>query len=258
MAAYYGALRLGATFTVVNPMFRAHEVAWQIAHAEPTVVLADPEFADARGRRAAGGRPARSRAGRATRHGAGLRGRRERRGDAGLHLGHHRDTQGRADHPPQLPDLHGARLEPGARDRPGRHLALRHAVPHHRGARLDDHADAAGRHARAARDRRPRGDPADPRPGAGHRPRADADVLPRAGRSARVRPGGGRGGAPLHDLRRAGGARARSRPGRRRRRTRCGAPTGGSPSCRSWAPSAGSLASTTSPATATLRGSASR
>ena len=42
VAAYYGALKLGATFTVVNPMFRAHEVAWQLEHAEPTVVIADP------------------------------------------------------------------------------------------------------------------------------------------------------------------------------------------------------------------------
>ncbi len=45
VAAYYGALRLGAAFTVVNPAFRAHEAAWQLAHAEPTVVLADPAFA---------------------------------------------------------------------------------------------------------------------------------------------------------------------------------------------------------------------
>ena len=46
VAAYYGALKLGASFTVVNPMFRAHEVAWQLAHAEPTVVFADPAFAE--------------------------------------------------------------------------------------------------------------------------------------------------------------------------------------------------------------------
>ena len=46
VAAYYGALKLGASFTVVNPMFRAHEVAWQLAHAEPTVVFADPASAE--------------------------------------------------------------------------------------------------------------------------------------------------------------------------------------------------------------------
>ena len=46
VAAYYGALKLGASFTVVNPMFRAHEVAWQLEHAEPTVVFADPAFAE--------------------------------------------------------------------------------------------------------------------------------------------------------------------------------------------------------------------
>ena len=45
VAAYYGALKLGAAFTVVNPMFRAHEVAWQLDHAEPTVVIADPALA---------------------------------------------------------------------------------------------------------------------------------------------------------------------------------------------------------------------
>ena len=45
VAAYYGALKLGAAFTVVNPMFRPHEAAWQVEHAEPTVVLAGPEFA---------------------------------------------------------------------------------------------------------------------------------------------------------------------------------------------------------------------
>ena len=66
-------------------------------------------------RRAAARPRPRRRAGRAARHRAGRRGRRERRRDARLHLGHHRDAQGRADHPPQLPDLHGARVEPGPR-----------------------------------------------------------------------------------------------------------------------------------------------
>ncbi|MBA3906394.1 MAG: acyl--CoA ligase [Pseudonocardiales bacterium] len=45
VAAYYGALKLGASFTAVNPMFRAHEVAQQIDHAEPKIVLADPSLA---------------------------------------------------------------------------------------------------------------------------------------------------------------------------------------------------------------------
>jgi acyl-CoA synthetase (AMP-forming)/AMP-acid ligase II len=46
VTAYYGALKLGAAFTVVNPMFRAHEVAQQLDHAEPKIVLADPSLAD--------------------------------------------------------------------------------------------------------------------------------------------------------------------------------------------------------------------
>lgn len=47
VAAYYGALKLGAAFTVVNPMLREHEVAWQLDHARPAAVLVAPEFADA-------------------------------------------------------------------------------------------------------------------------------------------------------------------------------------------------------------------
>lgn len=47
VAAYYGALKLGAAFTVVNPMLREHEVAWQLDHARPAAVLVAPEFAAA-------------------------------------------------------------------------------------------------------------------------------------------------------------------------------------------------------------------
>lgn len=47
VAAYYGALKLGAAFTVVNPMLREHEVAWQLDHARPAAVLVAPEFAGA-------------------------------------------------------------------------------------------------------------------------------------------------------------------------------------------------------------------
>jgi acyl-CoA synthetase (AMP-forming)/AMP-acid ligase II len=47
VAAYYGALKLGAAFTVVNPMLREHEVAWQLDHAGPAAVLVAPEFAAA-------------------------------------------------------------------------------------------------------------------------------------------------------------------------------------------------------------------
>lgn len=44
VAAYYGALKLGAAFTVVNPLFRAHEVAWQLEHAQPAAVLVAPDL----------------------------------------------------------------------------------------------------------------------------------------------------------------------------------------------------------------------
>ncbi|MBW0111915.1 acyl--CoA ligase [Pseudonocardia sp. KRD-182] len=47
VGAYYGALKLGAAFTVVNPMLREHEVAWQLDHARPAAVLVAPEFAGA-------------------------------------------------------------------------------------------------------------------------------------------------------------------------------------------------------------------
>ena len=96
-------------------------------------------------------------------------------------------------------------------------------------------------------ERRPGGDPADPRPRGRHRPRPDAHVLPRAGRRSRVRPADGRRGAPLHDLRRPGGARGDRGLVGAPRRTCGGAPTGGSPSCRSWARSAGSARSTDIP-----------
>ena len=121
---------------------------------------------------------------------AGRRGRRERRRDARLHLGHHGDPQGRADHPPQLPDLHRARLERRACG-VGPDDTWLFVMPFHTIAGLGSMTTLTllGATLVLPRDRRPGRDPADPRPRAGHRPRPDAHVLPRAGRPARVRPG---------------------------------------------------------------------
>ncbi|MGB6182576.1 MAG: class I adenylate-forming enzyme family protein, partial [Rhodococcus sp. (in: high G+C Gram-positive bacteria)] len=44
--AYYGALKIGAAFTGINVLYRGPEVRHQLEHAEPTVVLAGPEFVD--------------------------------------------------------------------------------------------------------------------------------------------------------------------------------------------------------------------
>ncbi len=44
VAVYYGALKLGAAFTVVNPLLKAHEVAQQLQHAEPRVLLASTDL----------------------------------------------------------------------------------------------------------------------------------------------------------------------------------------------------------------------
>lgn len=44
--AYYGTLKIGAAFTGINVMYRSAEVRHQLEHAEPTVVIADVEFAD--------------------------------------------------------------------------------------------------------------------------------------------------------------------------------------------------------------------
>ena len=46
VAAYYGALKLGAAFTGVNVLYREPEVAHQLGHAAPVVVLTDPAFSD--------------------------------------------------------------------------------------------------------------------------------------------------------------------------------------------------------------------
>ncbi|MBI4941099.1 MAG: acyl--CoA ligase [Actinobacteria bacterium] len=40
VAVYYGALKVGATFTVVSPLLKSHEVRAQLEHAEPTVLVA--------------------------------------------------------------------------------------------------------------------------------------------------------------------------------------------------------------------------
>ncbi|NIL75818.1 class I adenylate-forming enzyme family protein [Rhodococcus sp. B10] len=46
VVAYYGTLKVGAAFTGINVMYREPEVRHQLEHAEPTVVVADPAFAD--------------------------------------------------------------------------------------------------------------------------------------------------------------------------------------------------------------------
>jgi acyl-CoA synthetase (AMP-forming)/AMP-acid ligase II len=46
IAAYYGALKVGAAFSAVNFLLGAREIGEQLAHAEPAVVLADAEFGD--------------------------------------------------------------------------------------------------------------------------------------------------------------------------------------------------------------------
>ena len=53
---------------------------------------------------------------------------------------HRGRAEGRDDPAPQLPHLHRAGLGLGPADRARRHLAVRDAVPHHRRARVDDHA----------------------------------------------------------------------------------------------------------------------
>ncbi len=50
VAAYYGTLKLGATFTPVNVLFGPEEVAQQLDHAQPAAVLVAPELADRVGR----------------------------------------------------------------------------------------------------------------------------------------------------------------------------------------------------------------
>ncbi|CAJ1585672.1 class I adenylate-forming enzyme family protein [[Mycobacterium] wendilense] len=44
VAAYYGALKLGAAFSGVNALYRASDVSFQLTHSRPAVVLADEEF----------------------------------------------------------------------------------------------------------------------------------------------------------------------------------------------------------------------
>lgn len=46
VATYYGALKIGAVFTGVNPLFRPEEVRQQLLHAEPRVVCTSGEFLD--------------------------------------------------------------------------------------------------------------------------------------------------------------------------------------------------------------------
>lgn len=47
VAAYYGALKIGAAFTGVNPLYREAEVGQQLTHSGASLVLADAEFAEA-------------------------------------------------------------------------------------------------------------------------------------------------------------------------------------------------------------------
>ncbi|MDQ4118785.1 MAG: acyl--CoA ligase [Actinomycetota bacterium] len=46
VAAYYGALKIGAAFTGVNPLYREPEVAHQLGHSRAGLVLTDDAFAD--------------------------------------------------------------------------------------------------------------------------------------------------------------------------------------------------------------------
>lgn len=45
-AAYYGALKIGAAFTGVNPLYREPEIAHQLGHSRAGLVLTDDAFAD--------------------------------------------------------------------------------------------------------------------------------------------------------------------------------------------------------------------
>ncbi len=44
VVAYYGALKIGAAFSGINPLYRGPEVRHQLQHAEPTAVVAGAEF----------------------------------------------------------------------------------------------------------------------------------------------------------------------------------------------------------------------
>src|SRR3954447_4554612 len=44
VVAYFGALKVGAAFSGINVLFREAEVAAQLSHLEPAVVVAAPEF----------------------------------------------------------------------------------------------------------------------------------------------------------------------------------------------------------------------
>ena len=47
VAVYYGALKIGATFTVVNPLFKPGEIRGQLEHAEPRVLVATHDLVPA-------------------------------------------------------------------------------------------------------------------------------------------------------------------------------------------------------------------
>ncbi|MDI2030406.1 class I adenylate-forming enzyme family protein [Saccharopolyspora sp. TS4A08] len=46
VAAYYGALKVGAAFTGINPLYREAEVAHQLGHSKAEIVLAGTEFGE--------------------------------------------------------------------------------------------------------------------------------------------------------------------------------------------------------------------
>lgn len=46
VATYYGALKIGAAFTGINVLYKPAEILHQLQHAEPTVVVAGPGFAE--------------------------------------------------------------------------------------------------------------------------------------------------------------------------------------------------------------------
>jgi acyl-CoA synthetase (AMP-forming)/AMP-acid ligase II len=47
VVAYFGALKVGAAFSGINPLFRDTEIAGQLSHLEPAVVVAGAEFVPA-------------------------------------------------------------------------------------------------------------------------------------------------------------------------------------------------------------------
>ena len=107
-ARYYGVLRLGAVVVPMNVLLKKREVGFYLTDPEAKLLFAWHDFAEAAEAGAAGGRRGadpgqagrvRAAGRRAEPYTRGRRARRRRhRGDP-LHLGHHRDAEGRRAHP---------------------------------------------------------------------------------------------------------------------------------------------------------------